>query len=827
AAALYGSRAGNGVVLVTTKKGVGKEGLGISYGTTFTWTDVAETLDMQTTYGQGLNGVYDSKTPYSYGEKLEGQSVSAWWDNTETTAYKQYGTKLRDYFNTGFSQNHNLSIGNMDENSHYRLSLGYLDSKGLFEGESLNKINVDLNSGRKINKFLSMDSKISLSKTRAENRPYLGIYGEMYQLVYLPNNINLSDLESNYTRKAIDEQTGSEYDLHKNWVGPTQDIRNPYWVRNQRTNMDERWRVFGYHSMKANITDWLWVSGKAALDYYRTKIEETDKGFGGKIEDIIMNSQLDKSEINFYEINLDAMIQGYNNIGEKIRVDYTVGVNSSYRNNESLEASARNMAEQGKWYLNNAGQQVVNMEGGGIPTYANQTLTRKKVNSVFGLLQFAYDEYLSLDFTLRNDWSSTLPPENNSYDYPSINLSFLGTEFIKKVGGTLPSWWTFGKLRASFAKAGKDTKEYTLDNYKYWRQSFTGPLFSYASMAVNRDLVPEINTSFEGGLEMKFFDNRLGFDLTGYHSVTDGQIMMVPNSTSSIFKYRRVNAGVVKNVGVEFALYSSIIRTKDFNFDLNLNVSHNVSTVEDLYKGVTYIDLDRDNLFIQVGAVEGGKLGDIYAKSKIKRDADGNMIINEYTGLPETDTKSNREERKIGNIQPKMLASLTPQISYKNFHISALFDMRLGGEIVSVTEAIATQFGTAKRTEDRNETIILPGVYANGETNTKSIRREDYYRFISDAGGNSGMAEEFIYDASYIKLRELSAGYSLPTKWLKKTPFQTFRLSFVARDLCYLFKNTPGTTPEGGFDTTMYSQAMDFLAIPNNRTIGFSVNVSF
>ncbi|MCL1938798.1 MAG: SusC/RagA family TonB-linked outer membrane protein [Candidatus Azobacteroides sp.] len=825
AAALYGSRAGNGVILVTTKKGTKSQGFGVNYNSAFTWSSVAETLKMQTIYGQGLNGVFDSGTPFSYGPKLDGKSVPAWWknDNNAAVPYSLYGNKLKDYFNTGFSQNHTLAIGNVTEDSHYRLSFGYLNSSGFFEGEKLKKYNIDLNSGKTINPYLSFDSKISLSNTRADNRPYIGKYGEMFQLMYLPNNINLNDLRKYYSRKEAN-QFGQESYVHQNWLGPTQDIMNPYWIHNRRSNMDERWRVFGYHSMKINFTDWLYATGKLSADYFRTKIEETDRGLGGNVESILLDDLFTKKENNFVEMNAEFLFRGNNPIGEKIRVDYGLGGNAMYQNSESLAASARNMAQKGNWYINNAGKDIY-MKGG-IPTFANQYLIRKRINSLFGMFQMAYNDYVSLDITGRNDWSSTL---TKSYFYPSFSLSFIGTEWMRKMGKTIPDWLTYAKLRASYAKAGKDTEPYALRPYYHPEQSFTGPQSLLDNVLVDSNLVPEMNTSYEAGLEMKFFNNRLGFDFTIYRSLTKNQIMFIPHDKSTGYDRRRINAGNIQNQGLEFAFYSVPLRTKDWEVGLDFNMAHNLTTVKKLNPDVKYVDFGDgvDRFFFTVGAVEGGKLGDIYATRVVKRDENGNPIINKYTGLPELDGSKKLEERAIGNIQPKLTMSAAPRLSYKNVFVSALIDMKFGGNIISVSDAIATHYGTSKRTENRNETFVLKGVYTDGTPNTTRISYEDYYRFIGNTGTDAGVAEEFVFDASYVKFRELALGYSIGRDLLKNTPFSICKFSFVARNLCYLLKRTPGTNPEGGFSTSMYSQAFDYLAIPDSRTLGFSINVSF
>jgi hypothetical protein len=326
---------------------------------------------------------------------------------------------------------------------------------------------------------------------------------------------------------------------------------------------------------------------------------------------------------------------------------------------------------------------------------------------------------------------------------------------------------------------------------------------------------------------MKFLHNRLGFDFTCYNSMTKNQIMRIPNVSGTDWKERRINAGRIRNRGVEFSLYAIPVKTGHFEFGLDMNMAHNVTTVEELHPVMKYADLGDDRFFFMLGALEGGKLGDIYATRIIRRDGGGNMIINKYTGLPQLDGSRERKDRVIGNIQPDLLMSVTPHATYKNITLSALIDMKFGGDIVSVSDAIATHYGTSRRTENRNEKVILPGVYEDGTPNATEIRYEDYYRFIGNAGTDSGVAEEFVFDASYIRFRELSIAYSFDRKTLKKTPFNAMKISFVARNLCYFLKHTPGTSPEGGFDTTMYSQAFDYLATPDARTLGFSINIGF
>ena len=306
AAALYGSRAGNGVILVTTKKGSKKDGFGIRYTGNFTWSSVAETLEQQERYGQGQIGAnggasYTKETSGSWGPVLDGSPFEAW--NGETYAYSKYGNKLKDYFDTGFSQNHNVSISNGTETSHFRASFGASDNKGVFPNEKLNRINIDLNAGTELNKWMSIDGKISLSRTKAEDRPEYGTYGAINQLMGIPHNVRLDDLKQYSTEDAV----------HVNWYGPSAEIRNPYYVLHQRHNSDERWRAFGYYSTKINFTDWLHLSAKYAFDYYRTRVQNTNAGDAYNNETVpsaITDDKMDRGEENFFESNAEFILMG-------------------------------------------------------------------------------------------------------------------------------------------------------------------------------------------------------------------------------------------------------------------------------------------------------------------------------------------------------------------------------------------------------------------------------------------------------------------------------------------------------------------------------------
>lgn len=811
AAALYGSRAGNGVILVTTKKGSKKAGFGVRYNGNFTWSDVAETLEQQDRYGQGQIGAnggseYSTESSGSWGPVLDGSQQKAW--NGETYAFSKYGNKLKDYFDTGFSQNHNVSVSNGTETSHFRASFGSTNSKGVFPNEKLSRINIDLNAGTELNKYFSTDGKISLSRTKATDRPEYGNYGAINQLMGIPHNVRLDDLKNYSTANAV----------HTNWYGPTASIRNPYYILNQRHNSDERWRAFGYYGAKINFTEWLHLSAKYSFDYYRTRVENTNAGDGINKESVpsaITNDKMDRSEENFFESNAEFILMGDRQLTDNFRLGANVGANIMYQKFETLGAGVGNMLTKGVWMFNAAN----------LLRTASQDGNERGMNSVFGSVQMAWKEYLALDLTARNDWSSTLPKANNSFFYPSANLSFVISDFVRSLDKQLPSWITFAKLRLSAAQVGKDTTPYQLYNtyaYKFENGVLTP---DKSNVKMNDQLKPEIATSYEAGLDMKFFNNRLGFDFTYYYSKTKNQIMKVP-AAAPWSGGQWVNAGLISNQGVELMVYSTIVKSKDFTFDLDLNMAHNVSTVKELAPeaNVNYMFFNGDTNFpISVGARAGEKLGEIYANKLYRRNENGDIIIG-ADGRPTTITdEADRVANPIGNIQPNLTMSVTPSFTYKGFSLSAMFDMKFGGDIFSYSEMVATANGLSKRTMNRGEAdnymMVFPGVTADGNPNTQKITAGQYYSALP--------AEDFLYDASFIKLKELSFGYSFSQSMLKKTPIHSLNVSFVARNLCYLLKHTPGTSPEGGYDTSMFSQAIDYAALPFTRTFGLSVSLGF
>ncbi|QZE14768.1 SusC/RagA family TonB-linked outer membrane protein [Halosquirtibacter laminarini] len=796
AAALYGSRAGNGVILVTTKKGVKKQGLGVVYNGSFTWSEMTNQMEIQSRYGQGSNGVYDSKSRYSWGAPLDGQEVTAW--NGEKRSYSALSNPVKDYFSNGFAQNHNVSLGKQTEEGHYRASFGYVKKEGIFSSNSQEKMSMDVNSGMKLASWLAVNSKVSLVNTKNKNRPIFGNRSEMYQLLNIPSSVDMNDLK----------QFSAPNKVHQNWYGPDTQIRNPYYTRDALMNEDDRLRAFGFFGINMDLTKGIKFSIKQSFDVHKTQTQEKDRGDGIGKTDIkeIINDSFSMRESTYREFNSQFLLTG-DFEANKLQYGFTFGGNRMYYLMEGLNARTANLFK-GYWLLQGANDLL--------QSTSSNSRKEKEVQSLYGSAHFTYNNYFTVDVTARNDWSSALPVKNNSYFYPSVNVSYILSDFLNKNNVILPGMIDFVKIRGSVASAGKDCDPYEIHSLVDIVEKNGKMEFLVPDTRPNGDLKPEISTSYELGGEIKMFNNRLGVDVTYYNTDTKNQVMVVDDGVD--YKYKTINAGNISNKGLELMVYTTPIRTNDFSLDFDFNYAHNTTDVESLYDGCPKVYLgSTDEYMVKVAATEGGKLGDIEAVNTYLRNDQGQVVV-DANGVPVKDSKST----VIGNIQPDWIGSVRMGIRYKKLSISTLVDMQKGGDIVSISEAIAANAGVAEVTADRSN-FVYPGVNRDGSPNTKEITKEQFYHTI---GGEHGIAEEFIYDASFVRLKELALSYTLGNNFLKKTPFNSVKFSLIGRNLAFLSKNTPGS-PVGGFNSSIFSSAIDYSSIPNTRTLGFSVKLGF
>ncbi len=796
AAALYGERGGNGVIMITTKKGSRKKGLGISYSGNVTVSEAAYFLDMQDVYGQGTEGVFDKNSTGSWGPRMEGQLFDSW--TGEQTPFTAQTNRIDDFTRMGIDQNHSLAFTGGNDKGAFRASIGKGIINGIFEDNKVEKLTFDLKTDYDINNWLNVDTKVSYFRTEGQERPEVGNYSYMSYFYGMPMSISNQDLSPGY------EIIGGKH-VETLYTTANANYRNPYFLQEQTTNYDQKDRLFGYFAANLKITEGLTARLKYGLDTYR---------FGG-VDGYLYADNVDGNRPNyntneqyFKEENYEYLITYMKDLNDDFSIHLNLGGNNMNSYRENLRAKSGLLASEGDFFL-----------GNGTNISAEEKFWEREVRSLYGFANVSYKNYLFLDITGRNDWSSTLTASNanfdNSYFYPSIGLSGIISDMVE-----MPSWVSFAKVRASWAQLGKaatpyqTSQDFTISTWNYNLQNSDVP-----NNLVIQNLKPEISTSWEVGIDVRLFNGRLGFDATYYFEETENQILNVPLTQSTGFRERVINAGLITNEGFEFLLTSIPVKTNDFTMGFDVNLSTNKGIMKELADGVPIHRFGDFNAGTEVVAIPGEKLG-IIRGSKYMRDIDGNILVG-ADGLPLFE-----ERQEIGNIQPHFLGSINLNAEYKGLFFNALFSGQIGGDIVSVTEQGATASGNTDRTlaMDRID-LFFKGDQEDGSPNNVLISAQEYWGTISR------IDEEFIYDATYVKVKELAIGYKIPKSLLSKIPYQPIsrmQVSLVGRNLFYLHKNTPGTVPDAGsYSTSYFAKAFDFAPVPATRTIGFSLNIGF
>ncbi|WP_345165579.1 SusC/RagA family TonB-linked outer membrane protein [Algibacter aquimarinus] len=803
AAALYGARGGNGVVLITTKSGKRSQGLGISYTGSTTFSEASFFLDTQREYGQGIDGVYDPSSRVSWGPRFDGVERVAW--TGESLPYQSESNLLEDFTRTGVSTRHAITFTKGSEDGNFKVLISKDDTEGIFEGQALERLNFDFKANYDINPWLNVDAKVSYINTQGFQRPTIGRYSFISFFNGMPANIRTRDLspgfvlEDNKTKEIL---FGPSAVLTEN---ANADNRNPYFLQTQTFNNDQRNRSFGYLATNVKFSDALRLKVKYGLDIYRYESVS-----GARFEDqIFFNNtpSINTSESFFKEENAEFLLSYNKDLNEDFTLGVSVGGNQMRRGIESLNASSGKLDSESTLFLN-AGTNI----------QANEQFTDEEIHSLYGFADVSYKDYLFLNATVRNDWSSTLPITNNSFLYSSVGLSALISEMVE-----MPDWMNYLKVRGTWAEVGKASQpQRTNPTFNVFLSNFNLSQSTTPNEGVDPNLDPEISTTTEFGVELRLFDNRLNFDIALYDERTRNQIASVPVNSTSLFSSLLTNVGEISNKGIE--VYANVvpIKTEDFNLGLTLNFATNKGVIEELPNDTEFFPYFQSNTIIEeVRGYVGERYGDIYG-FKYQRDADGNIIVG-ADGLPANTT----EKEKIGNIQADFTGSIGINAAYKGLSLNALFVMQQGGDIYSLTEASATGTGNTPKTLSfgRDPFFTPNGVLADGSSNTTIVSAQSYW------GTVSGISEEFIYDASFMKLGELSLGYSLPKSIIKsfsKGFINDVKLSLIGRNLFYLYRNTPGTVPDASsFNSSVGGQAFDFSPVPVERTYGFSLNVKF
>jgi TonB-linked SusC/RagA family outer membrane protein len=811
AAALYGSRAGNGVILITTKTGKSRKGLGITFSATTGFERLFVEPELQNQFAQGSEGIYNSESRLSWGAKITGQSVEDWkGDQSTLRAYDNVG----NFYDGGFNQNYSLSFQQqVSEGTSLYTSANYLDDDSNVPGATLERLNLTTRAVSKFgdDKKWTTDIKVQYINTKAGNRPLSGnnnnnAFGTIAQL---PMSLDVTQFRS----------TTDEFGKMR-WFVP-ENAENPYWSAENRLSNDSRDRFLLNGSIKYDIFDWLSTEVKAGADIYTTTNES--KLYSGSPGNNTGRYSFGKD--SFIEKNFSFLaIAGKDDIVGKFGGSATLGGNIMGRSSNNISGSSGELVVPNLFSLNN-GINAATVSQGSV---------ERRTNSIYGTFQINYDGFLFVDFTGRNDWSSTLSKENRSFFYPSVSTSFVFSEMLTKSGVELPGWLTFGKIRASYATVGNDLPPYQLYNSYFIGNDANGNTTAGTNNTLfNPDLKSELIKSQEVGFEGRFFNNRLGLDFAWYKSNATNQLIPLPLDPLSGYSAKMVNAGDVQNVGIELSLNGKIINNSEgFNWDMSVNYSTNKNTIETLAEDVKQYRLGGyDNLAVL--AYEGGGYGEIWGTrfSRVEDQASplfGKIIV-DGNGLP----TASSEKFKLGSQQPDAMIGFTNNFSYKNFSLGFLIDARIGGEIFSGSNLALQESGNAAITVVNGERadIVVDGAVSNGSggfaANTVGVSPQRYWTAITNRSGNLGINEANIYDATNVRLRNINFNYTVPSEWLGGTGLQSAKLGISANNVWMMKNNLNGIDPESVFATSTNATGFEYLSPPTTSSVFLNISVNF
>lgn len=811
AAALYGSRAGNGVILITTKSGKKNEGLGITVNAGITTESIFLKPDMQNSFGQGSVGAYDNQSRLSWGPKAEGQTVTDWMGRQ--VPLRTYDN-IDAFFNTGTSFNEGISFQQNIKGTSVFSSINRSDDAGITPESKLNKTNITLRATTFLDEAekWKVDAKVNYINLNAHNRPIQGVNpSNAFNTIYnLPRSLNVADFKN-----SVDEDGNMIW-----WDASKNPQENPYWVTKYRQNNDTRNRLLGNIALKYAPTNWFNVELRGGTDYYTTT--KNEKVYAGG--NTTPSGLYSEGSETFYENNYSFLATANkDNLIDRLGGFVTFGGNLMIQRRTKMNASAGELLVPNLFSLNN---------GINKPTVTSE-LIRRKMNSLYGSLQLNWDGYLFLDITARNDWSSTMSKANRSYFYPSVSLSGVISDMVPKLGGQMPEWFTFAKVRASYAEVGNDLDPYQLyNNFTVGKDENGNTTAAPGNVLYDSSVRSELIKSWEAGFDIRFFNNRLGLDAAWYKTNATRQLLNLPMDPFSGYSSRKVNAGNIQNEGVEISLNGLILdNPKGLSWNSTAQFSLNRNKIIDLYPGVTLYDIKTLDA-IQIVAVQGSYYGDIYGQTfqrvEDKNDPNYGKIIVGEDGLPLITTGKS----KVGNQSPDWMLGWTNSFSYKGFNLSFLVDFRIGGDLYSATASNLYTRGNAAGTVvngERQDFIVPNSVVQtpNGYTENKvPVTHQNYWERIGSTG-NYGLPEMYTYDATNIRLRNITLGYDFNKAMLKNTPFQRLRLSATCNNVWMIHYNLPGIDPESVSATNTNATGFENGAAPTSRSFTFNVTVGF
>lgn len=809
AAALYGSRAGNGVILITTKKGVRKPGLGMTFSSTFGTESSFTHPEMQDKFGQGTAGAYDNLTNLSWGPEITGQTVENW--NGEQKPLAAYDN-VKNFFDKGTSQNYNLSFQQEFNNSSIFTSLSRSNDKSIIPGAELTKTNLTTRAFTRFgnDQKWSIDAKVQYLNSEAKNRPLLGhnYQNPFFTMYLMPRSLDITEFEN-----SVDEN-GKMI-----WYNGSNQM-NPYWTSKYAQNTDSRDRFLLYASLKHTINNWLTAEINAGSDIYTTNTES--KRYSGS--PIQPTGAYGLGKETFYEHNFSTLFTARkDNLFSKVGASGSVGGNIMDQEFSSLRSNSGDLEVPNLFALNNGKTNPSITEG----------FYQKRILSAYGTLQLNWDGYFFVDGTLRNDWSSTLSVDNRSFAYPSLSSSLVITDMLEKLNTNVPSWLTFARIRASVAKVGNSLNSYELYNTYGIGNDPLGNTTGYTNdILFNPNVVSELITSRELGADVRFFNNRLGFDFTWYKSNATNQLLNLPMDPLSGYRYMKINAGDIQNKGIELMAHVNILQNANgFNWTIQANYSRNKNTIEKLTDEIELYQIggfDNMKIIAEAGQDYGVIYGTSFLRVEDKTSPDFGKMIVDGNGFP----LANPDPMSFGSQQPDALLGITNSLSYKGASLSFMFDGRFGGYIFSQTNQAMQLAGTAEVTapDGKRDDVTVDAVIDNGDgtyrVNDMAITQEQYWTSVAGTG-NLGITEANVYDATSLRLRYINLSYNLPRNILSKTPIQGVKVGITMNNVWLIKSNLNGVDPEAVYATGTNALGFENAAPPSNKSFLFNLSISF
>ena len=800
ASVLYGSRAANGVILITTKKGsAGAISVDVNSGAQF---DAPLTLPhLQNEYGQGNGGVFGARASASWGPKMNNQAVIDWTGKAQGMVPQP--NNISDFFQIGSSFNNSVGIkGGTDKVQSY-FSFTNNQAAGVVPGNTLDRNTINLRISTNLSKKFSTDAKVTYVNQILNNKLRSGEESsEVMNLYKTPRSIRIEDMQ-NYE---------SEAGVPTYWTSSSI-YMNPYWTINRTSADEERTRTTGLVSATYQINDDIKVLARVSLDQYTDKGENTF--YNNTLLFAWLGGTYQKSFRQVQERNSELLLIGNKKLNNKVKLSYTFGVADVARKSDFTQTSANGLLVPNKFDLGFARNLAV---GTGF--------IERDLQSVFGSVQVSLNDYLYFDVTARNDWSSTLPAPH-SYFYPSLGLTAVLSDMVE-----LPSFISFAKLRGSYTRVGNDAAPYLLTQTYSFSQGGVGGFINRDATQAFGELKPELTTSLEFGFDGRFFDNRIGLDVTFYKTNSINQLLSLPLAPASGFSNQYINAGDIENSGVELTLTGSPIKKNDLTWDVMLNYARNVNAIVALHPDIKQTFISSG--FVRTAGVlvkEGGAYGDLYADGWA-RTPSGQLIM-DGAGKPLVSST----QEYLGNFNPKFTLGLNNAFSFGKIRLNVLVDARIGGVMTSGSDAsLAFDGSSAITTAYREGGWVLPGVtLSNNEyiPNTYPINAETFWTTVSK--GRYSWGQVFTYDATNVRIREAAVGYDITinSQYVKKAT-----LSIVARNLFFLAKGNaiidiPGIpTRKMWFDPDVNLgagnyQGVEFGTLPSSRSIGLNLSLSF